>query len=311
MRAKSSIFIAVAGLILSGSRGITRADERGNVSTIKWSKSFVAAERDARAQGKVVMVDFFTQSCRWCKRLDADIFPNSIIAEAAKPFISVKIDAEGDEGKILVEKYANFIKGYPAILFLDCSTAKPSGNDVVAVIPGYMPLHSFAERMQAIKELPKDLSVLRQNSKDRPDDVEMTRQIVAALAMRGDVEEAASLANRVEAAGQTGDKWAAAYSMMGDWYYFKGKYQQAMESYQKSVRLAKSPLELFNGKFGVAMTLPYLGKLKETPGAWEDAAKVPELSSEERKIAEEMLQVFKRNTTGSDSEKKGQTPEGK
>lgn len=257
------------------------------------------------------MVDFYTQSCRWCKRLDADIFPNPIIAEAAKPFISVKIDAEGDEGRILVEKYAIFIKGYPAILFLDCSTAKLSGNDVVVVIPGYMPLHSFAERMQAIKELPKDLSVLRQKSKDRPNDVEMTRQIVAALAMRGDVEEAASLANRVVAAGQTGDKWAAAYSMMGDWYHFKGKYQQAMESYQKSVRLAKSPLELFNGKFGVAMTLPYLGKIKETTGAIEDAAKVLELSSEERKIAEEMLQLFKHNTAGSDSEKKGQTPEGK
>ena len=36
MRAKASIFIAVAGLILTGSRGIARADERGNVGTIKW-----------------------------------------------------------------------------------------------------------------------------------------------------------------------------------------------------------------------------------------------------------------------------------
>ena len=55
--------------------------------------------------GKLIMVEFYTETCGWCRRLDSDVFPKPLVAEAIRPFVPVKVDAEDGEGRPLVEKY--------------------------------------------------------------------------------------------------------------------------------------------------------------------------------------------------------------
>ena len=66
-------------------------------------------------QDKLVLLDFETDWCVWCDRLDADTYTDERVIEFAKQnLISKKIDAEKDSGPDQKKKYR--VRGYPTIL---------------------------------------------------------------------------------------------------------------------------------------------------------------------------------------------------
>ncbi|HOX09199.1 MAG TPA: peptide chain release factor-like protein [Candidatus Omnitrophota bacterium] len=102
---------------------------------INWRPNLQDALKTAKDGGKPVMVDFYTDWCGWCKKLDSETYSNSKVSKLAEKFVCVKIDAEREPA--LASKYQ--VTGYPTILFLDGS------GKVLARIPGYLPpdrLHS-------------------------------------------------------------------------------------------------------------------------------------------------------------------------
>jgi len=62
--------------------------------SIAWATSFEAARAQAKAQNKVLMIDFYTDWCGACKMLDEKIFPNADVVEASRKFVNVKVNAE-------------------------------------------------------------------------------------------------------------------------------------------------------------------------------------------------------------------------
>jgi Thioredoxin-like len=74
----------------------------------------------ANTKGKLIMVDFYTRTCGWRKRLDADVFPKPAVIEAMRRFVPVKVDAEDGEGRPLASRYGTHIRQmYPTIFFID------------------------------------------------------------------------------------------------------------------------------------------------------------------------------------------------
>ncbi len=62
-------------------------------------------------QDKLVLLDFETDWCVWCDRLDADTYTDERVIEFAKQnLISKKIDAEKDSGPEQKKKYR--VRGY-------------------------------------------------------------------------------------------------------------------------------------------------------------------------------------------------------
>ncbi len=111
---------------------------------IQWSRDLDGALKVARQADKIVMVDFMTEWCGWCKRLDEDVYANEQVAKLAeKSFVAVKID--GDKRPDLVRRYQ--IRGYPTIVFL-----APDGNKLKAVI-GFRPPQLFIAEMKEAIEL--------------------------------------------------------------------------------------------------------------------------------------------------------------
>lgn len=109
---------------------------------IKWVKDWPSAKKAAAASGKLIMVDFYTSWCGWCKRLDRDTFPHKTVIEASQDFIPLKLNAE-KEGRSLARKHG--VRGYPTILFFD-HTGK-----VVGRIGGYLKPAPFAATMKRIQ----------------------------------------------------------------------------------------------------------------------------------------------------------------
>jgi thioredoxin-like negative regulator of GroEL len=65
---------------------------------VKWRTDYAAARKEATSAGKPLLLDFGTESCFWCKKLDATTFRlPALVTQLNGRFIPVKIDAEKDE----------------------------------------------------------------------------------------------------------------------------------------------------------------------------------------------------------------------
>ena len=219
---------------------------------VPWSRNFAAARKEAKAKGKLILVDFYTQTCGWCKRLDADVFPTPAVAEAMRPFVPVKVDAEDGEGRPLAERYRAHIQGYPAILFLDPAIDDPKDGRIVGKIPGFMPPGSFVEQLNTIAQLPRDIGKLQKHHKTHPEDGDSSRQLATALAMQGRSQEAIELASRAAEIGKDPnfDRWAAVYNTIADEIMLRLPSSAAAEWYNKAARVAKRPIDVYNARLG-------------------------------------------------------------
>lgn len=124
------LFLAVAACLLHSA----------SAYAISWKFDMVAALQEAKSSGKPVMVDFYTEWCGWCKKLDSDTYTNSNVQKLAEKFICVKVDAE--KTPEIAARYG--VSGYPTIVFLNSS-----GTPVERIV-GYEGPASFGQAMSAV-----------------------------------------------------------------------------------------------------------------------------------------------------------------
>lgn len=106
-----------------------------------WESNFTTALTRAGAENKLVMVDFYTDWCRWCKKLDETTYSDAKVQEALKRVVPVKLNAE-ESGREQAERFG--VEGYPTIVFLN------SGGHEVGRIPGYLSASAFLEEFEQI-----------------------------------------------------------------------------------------------------------------------------------------------------------------
>ena len=124
---------------------------------------------------KIILVDFETESCVWCDRLDADTFTDERVIDFAKQnLISKKIDAEKGNGPELKKKYR--VRGYPTILFLDSQ-----GVEIDRIV-GYRPPEEFLIELNRIKNGENTISEIlaryKQNKHHYPTQIDLAEKYV-------------------------------------------------------------------------------------------------------------------------------------
>jgi thiol:disulfide interchange protein len=108
---------------------------------IKWNKTYAQALAEAKSKHTLIMIDFYTDWCEWCKQLDTDVYPDPGVISAVDRFAPIKLNAEKD-GATLAAKYG--VDGYPTILLLS-----PSGV-LVSKIGGYEEAEQFASDLNKV-----------------------------------------------------------------------------------------------------------------------------------------------------------------
>lgn len=108
---------------------------------LPWARDYDEAFTRARAEGKLVMVDFYTDWCGWCKRLDRTTLSDPRVRQALARFVPVRLDAEKD-GRAQADRLG--VRGYPTIVFLD-----PAGAEV-GRIGGYLEPGPFLAELDSI-----------------------------------------------------------------------------------------------------------------------------------------------------------------
>ncbi|MFC1541281.1 thioredoxin family protein [Candidatus Latescibacterota bacterium] len=108
-----------------------------------WNEGLAAAAKE----GKPIIVDFYTDWCKWCKVMDAETFSNPEVMDImTKGWIKIKINAEDGEKKGTYKEQtleynrlaaAFGVRAYPSYLFFD------KKGQPITIVPNFWEKEKF------------------------------------------------------------------------------------------------------------------------------------------------------------------------
>ena len=109
---------------------------------LPWESGYEAALARAGSEDKPVMIDFYTDWCGWCKKLERETYTDTRVQEALSSFVLVKLNGDR-EGRKLAANMG--VRGYPTLVFLN-----PQGQEI-GRIPGFMGPEPFLEELADLR----------------------------------------------------------------------------------------------------------------------------------------------------------------
>jgi thioredoxin-like negative regulator of GroEL len=111
---------------------------------VDWRSDYNTARREAAEKDRPIILDFGTEDCLWCKKLDAVTFRDAAVVKRLNgQFVALRIDA-GKE-PVLAEKLG--IQAYPTVVL-----ASPEGK-ILDRIEGFKEPGHFQERLDRVLEV--------------------------------------------------------------------------------------------------------------------------------------------------------------
>ena len=124
--------LPLALLISVGIMGAVRGGQTN--SDIAWYTDPAQAQRFARAVHRPLLLEFHTQACEWCAKMEAETFSDTRVIELSRRFVCIRID--GDMEPEVARQYS--VHEHPTTVFAD------SAGHVLGKIPGYISANEFA-----------------------------------------------------------------------------------------------------------------------------------------------------------------------
>jgi thioredoxin-related protein len=131
------------------------------------SAAVAAKERDS-----LLMLEFYTDWCSWCRRLEKDTFSNRDVRRQLRKVVAVRVNAEED-GRELARRYD--VDSYPTIVFTD-----HEGDEIERII-GYLPPEQFLAQAVRIQSGDTFVECLQRLSEDPADEDAIVRAVVGLL----------------------------------------------------------------------------------------------------------------------------------
>lgn len=148
------ISLIAIGILIAAVLGYSESgtQKTANPDGFSWNK-YDEGLKIAAQNKKPLMVDFYTDWCGYCKKLDKTTYADPTVAKYVKEhFVAVKINAESKEsinlptgktnGAAIARSFG--VTGYPAIWFLE-----PDGKKI-NFYPGYAPPDKFIHVLRYI-----------------------------------------------------------------------------------------------------------------------------------------------------------------
>lgn len=138
------IFVSTFLFGLMNMDGIVASDKEKK-SRLKWH-TFDQGMEAAKKEKKMLVIDFYTDWCHWCKVMDEETYGNEEVVEfAGKNTIMAKIDAETNEKfKFRDAQYSGRelsmmlgVRGFPATVFFD------HNGELITSVSGFIPAENF------------------------------------------------------------------------------------------------------------------------------------------------------------------------
>lgn len=259
-------YLVLCLVILTAMLTVANADT--GKKEIAWAKSYDAAIAQAKIGDKIIMIDFYTDWCGWCKVLDTDVYTNSDVIAALDNFVCLKLNAE-KEGKDQAAKF--IITGYPYIAFID------STGSLVGQISGYAPAVPFCKALVNIAADRKELVALEAKYAGDPKNVELATILLGKHLDLNNTKKTLALLVTARKAGpkEGADYLSKMQQKAGDALRDKRQYDGAIMCYQMLAKGNKDIGLIASANFNVAVCHANNGKLKEALDEFNALIKMP------------------------------------
>ena len=105
---------------------------------VTWLDDYNAARREAHDKNLPLVIDFSTQNCIWCRKLEATTFRDPFVVKMlSERFVALRLDGEKDAS---LAKSLN-VTGYPTLVFADAE------GKILAKQDGYMNATDFGQQL--------------------------------------------------------------------------------------------------------------------------------------------------------------------
>ncbi|MCP5049804.1 MAG: thioredoxin fold domain-containing protein [bacterium] len=198
------------------------------VAGVTWKTDWQKELKDAAANNRPVLLDFYTDWCPHCKRLDKTTFVDKSVAEFFKKenYVLIKINPEKD--RAAEDKFK--VYSYPTLVMFN-----GKGNEIDRIL-GY---RDAKQLVQALSDLKKGIGTLgdllnryeKTKGQATEKNFKLISEIMSKYTARADYPEALGMADETIRLDQ-GDKLkkaADALSYKGYIYYKWKKYQKAID----------------------------------------------------------------------------------
>ncbi|HEX9912713.1 MAG TPA: tetratricopeptide repeat protein [candidate division Zixibacteria bacterium] len=196
--------------------------------SINWVANFEEASRIAKSENKNMVLDFYTDWCKWCKKLADSTFTDTSLIRFSMDFVFFKTNAEKDTA--LAEKYK--INGYPSVILTN-----PSGEEIDRVV-GYANAPDFMQKIKDYLKGEGTLTDLENKHKKDTTDIELWFKVGDKYQERRRFEEALINFNKVVSLDPKDKttKSSEALLNMGFIYSKLKNYPSAIEKFQEILK---------------------------------------------------------------------------
>jgi thioredoxin-like negative regulator of GroEL len=214
---------------------------------ISWAKSLPEALSRARRENKLVFADLYTDWCGYCKKLDAETFPDPSVVRAARGIVLVKLNAE-KEGHSLARKYR--VSGFPSILVLT-----PLGQ-LDGRISGFRPpemmvqdISTAIDRYRASLEMERKL---RQN----PADVELAAQLATIYGGRSDHANGLRMIQLLDThdAKNSRGHLSRTLGAVAAGFQEDSQFERAIPLLRRALKAGRDPQDVLNARMNLALS---------------------------------------------------------
>lgn len=181
---------------------------RAEETEVQWRNDYNTARKEAEEKRRPLLLDFGTQNCFWCKRLDASTFRDPAVAGALNDkFVPLKIDAER-EAQLA---QALNIQSYPTIVL-----ATPDGK-ILDTVVGFKEAAEFRGILdRALARVPTAGPPIVKAAPEDPEWMGHDYQEAAKAVARSDYAKALSLLKGVTEDGKERPTQVKARQMLRD-----------------------------------------------------------------------------------------------
>lgn len=144
-------------------------EEHGKVPWFQGT--FEQALEAARTKKQFILIDFWTDWCGWCKKLDKDTYSDASVVKSLEDVICLSIDAESETGSVVAKRFK--IEGYPAIFVLDSSGIAQD------LIGGYLPADEFKKEVARVRSGKGTVGELADQVAKSPKDLDLRAKLAA------------------------------------------------------------------------------------------------------------------------------------
>jgi thioredoxin-related protein len=233
---------------------------------IQWRTDYNAARKEADKKGLPLVIEFSTDNCFWCRRLENETFADPVVAKVMnEKFVALKIDANKDAQ--LVQMLS--IRAYPTVIL-----AAPDGK-ILGTLEGYKDAASFHDYLQ------RTLAVV-----SNPEWMVRDYQIAAKAVQEKDYARAVALLKAIVEDGQNRPVQANASALL------KGIEQQAAGELAAAKQMLDTGRTTDASALLTRLVKDYAGTqaAPEAAGMLTSLAKTPESKGQQRSVrARELL----------------------